>query len=331
MNEALCVYYSSVESKKVDWLWYPYIPYGKLTLLQGDPGEGKSTFIINVAARLTNGEAMPGTSDAGTIQTVIYQCAEDNVADTIKPRLVAAGADCSRIAFIADESEQLTLEDQRIEQAIKETKARLLIIDPLQAFMAQDGDMQNAVRVRTVLRKLANVAARNNCAVVMIGHMNKGAGGKNLYRSLGSIDIAAISRSVLMIARDNADPNLRYMFPVKSSLAAEGSPIAFRMDEKRGFTWIGKCAMGDSVKNEDANISKLDLARSFLVDILAEGPAPAKDIIGDLAKLSIGQRTVESAKKALGVKSHRVGSAWFWSLDGNYEQRTGGHSVCDIE
>lgn len=208
MNEALCVYYSSVESKKVDWLWYPYIPYGKLTLLQGDPGEGKSTFIINVAARLTNGEAMPGTSDAGTPQTVIYQCAEDNVADTIKPRLVAAGADCSRIAFIADESEQLTLEDQRIEQAIKETKARLLIIDPLQAFMAQDGDMQNAVRVRTVLRKLANVAARNNCAVVMIGHMNKGVGGKNLYRSLGSIDIAAISRSVLMIARDNADPNL---------------------------------------------------------------------------------------------------------------------------
>lgn len=200
MNEALCVYYSTIESKKVDWLWYPYIPYGKLTLLQGDPGEGKSTFIINVAARLTTGEPMPESDVAGDVQTVIYQCAEDNIADTIKPRLVAAGADCSRIAFIADTEEQLTLEDDRIEQAIRETKARLLIIDPLQAFMSQDGDMQSAVRVRSVLRKLANVAARYNCAVVMVGHMNKGSGGKNLYRSLGSIDIAAISRSVLMIA-----------------------------------------------------------------------------------------------------------------------------------
>jgi len=324
VNEALCVYYSTVESKKVDWLWYPYIPYGKLTLLQGDPGEGKSTFIINVAARLTKGEPMPESTVGGIVHTVIYQCAEDNIADTIKPRLVAAGADCNRIAFIADYDEQLTLEDDRIEQALKETKARLLIIDPLQAFMAQDGDMQSAVRVRTVLRKLANVATRYNCAVVLVGHMNKGNGGKNLYRSLGSIDIAAISRSVLMIARDSMDPNLRYMFPVKTSLAAEGSPISFRMDHEHGFTWIGKCTMDKAAADEQTPVSKIGLARSFILDVLSDGPAPAKDIIGHLSRLGVGLRTVESAKKNLGVKSHRIGSAWVWSLDEPDVWRTGG-------
>ena len=323
MNEALCVYYSTIESKKVAWLWYPYIPYGKLTLLQADPGEGKSTFIINVAARLTTGEPMPESDVAGDVQTVIYQCAEDNIADTIKPRLVAAGADCSRIAFIADTEEQLTLEDDRIEQAIRETKARLLIIDPLQAFMSQDGDMQSAVRVRSVLRKLANVAARYNCAVVMVGHMNKGSGGKNLYRSLGSIDIAAISRSVLMIARDVVDPNLRYMFPVKTSLAAEGSPISFRMDEERGFIWEGKCTMGNSVLDAEATVSKLELARSYILDAISDEPAPAKEIIGHLSRLGVGLRTVESAKKELGVKSYRVGSAWFWALEDIELQKRG--------
>ena len=104
----------------------------------------------------------------------------------------------------------------------------------------------------------------------MIGHMNKGSGGKNLYRSLGSIDIAAISRSVLMIARDVVDPNLRYMFPVKTSLAAEGSPISFRMDEERGFIWEGKCTMGNSVLDAEATVSKLELARSYILDAISE-------------------------------------------------------------
>ena len=183
--------------------------------------------------------------------------------------------------------------------------------------------MQSAVRVRSVLRKLANVAARYNCAVVMVGHMNKGSGGKNLYRSLGSIDIAAISRSVLMIARDVVDPNLRYMFPVKTSLAAEGSPISFRMDEERGFIWEGKCTMGNSVLDAEATVSKLELARSYILDAISDEPAPAKEIIGHLSRLGIGLRTVESAKKELGVKSYRVGSAWFWALEDIELQKRG--------
>ncbi len=200
MQQNMYDYYSNVRQRKVDWLWYPYIPYGKLTVLQGDPGDGKSTFILQIAALLSKGFQMPDGYQVEESQSIIYQCSEDDLADTVKPRLIAAGADCARIAFIVDDDERLTLEDERIEKTLAATKARLLIIDPIQAYLTQDYDMQNAIRMRTVLGGLSDLAAKYQCAIVLVGHMNKASGGKDLYRGLGSIDIAAIARSVLMIA-----------------------------------------------------------------------------------------------------------------------------------
>ena len=126
--------YSTVEKQEVEWLWYPYIPYGKLTLLQGDPGDGKSTFMINIASALTRGGLLPDGKKLEQIGNVIYQGAEDNVGDTIKPRLEEAGADCDRVAFI----------DDRLEKTIRSFQAKLLVLDPLQAFMPSNADMQNA-------------------------------------------------------------------------------------------------------------------------------------------------------------------------------------------
>ena len=178
-------YFSSVTQHKVEWLWYPYIPYGKLTILQGDPGEGKSTFMLNVAALLTRGKNMPDGYQVKEPQKVVYQTAEDNLADTVKPRLIAAGADCNRIAYIVDEEEPLTLMDSRIESVIQQTKARLFILDPLQAYLTQDSDMFSAGKMRGQLKRIADIAAKYRCAVVIIGHMNKTSGEKNLYRGLG--------------------------------------------------------------------------------------------------------------------------------------------------
>lgn len=124
-------YYSSVTPREVEWLWYPYIPYGKITLLQGDPGEGKSTFVINLIAVLTRGGILPDGAEVVTPNTVIYQCAEDNIEDTVKPRLVSAGADCKRVAFIIENDSNITLTDVRIENAIKSTQAKLLVLDPI--------------------------------------------------------------------------------------------------------------------------------------------------------------------------------------------------------
>ena len=309
-------YFSSVTQRKVEWLWYPYLPYGKLTILQGDPGEGKSTFMINIAALLTRGKKMPDGFRIPEPQSVVYQTAEDNLSDTVKPRMVAAGADCSRIAYIVDEDIPLTLEDARSEKVIQETQARLFILDPLQAYLSQDSDMFSAGRMRQQLKRLADIASKHKCAMVVIGHMNKASGEKNLYRGLGSIDIAAIARSVLMISRDRDDPSIRYMFPVKSSLAPEGTTIAFSFDPKSGLRWIGQCQVDTSqIKDYEIDESKKALARRIVMEMLCEHDAHSTDILNKLKLMGISERTIHSAKKELGVQSYRSDGVWYWHLD----------------
>ena len=161
MEGSVYQYYANVRTEPVEWLWYPYIPLGKLTVLQGDPGEGKSTFALNVVARITTGQPMPDGVPVKGKRVAIYQCAEDGIADTIKPRLQQAGADCERVAYIIDNDIALTLEDGRIETAIKDTHASVFIIDPIQAFIPPDADMQSATKMRSVLRKLAKLNLRN--------------------------------------------------------------------------------------------------------------------------------------------------------------------------
>lgn len=315
MKEVNFQYYSSVQETEVEWLWYPYIPYGKLTQLQGDPGEGKSTFILNIVALLTTGKPMPDGYKAGGIQTVIYQCCEDGAADTVKPRLMAAGADCKKVAYIIDGEEALTLDDGRIEEAVVKTGARLLIMDPLQSFVPQDGDLHNAGKMRSLLGRLAAVAEKHRCAIVLVGHMNKSQNGKSLYRGMGSIDITAIVRSVLMVERDEDDPKIRYMFPIKSSLAAEGDAIAFKFDRRYGFQWIGPCAHKHlEWKEEQTQENKSETTERLLKSLLMGKDMPGSQIIHYMAQIGISKRTVDKAKKKLGITSYKVKRKWYWSL-----------------
>ena len=200
--ERLLTLYSEVQSTGVRWLWYPFIAIGKITLLQGDPGDGKSTMMMNLIAELSMGGRTPDGCKIGALQKVIYQCSEDGVFDTIKPRLERCGADCRKIAFINEEVYNgLTLDDERIRQAIIEFRPRLVVIDPIQAYLGNDSDLQIAGRVRKLMRRLGMWAAGYDCAIVLIGHLNKKEGSKGLYRSLGSIDVVA-ARSVLQVERD---------------------------------------------------------------------------------------------------------------------------------
>ena len=309
-------YFSSVTQHKVEWLWYPYIPYGKLTVLQGDPGESKSTFMLNVAALLTRGKNMPDGYQVKEPQKVVYQTAEDNLADTVKPRLIAAGADCNRIAYIVDEEEPLTLMDSRIESVIQQTKARLFILDPLQAYLTQDSDMFSTGEMRGQLKRIADIAAKYKCAVVIIDHMNKTSGEKNLYRGLGSIDIAAIARSVLMISRDKADPTVRYMFPVKSSLAPEGTAIGFTLNRKLGLVWLGQCYVNkEALQKNESSESKRELAARMLTELLSEQDVYSTDILKKFETMGISERTIHTVKKELGITSYRKGGVWLWHLN----------------
>ena len=159
---------ADVETKKVEFLWYPYIPYGKLTIIQGDPGEGKTTAVLQIAALLTKGEKLPEDDQEREPVNVIYQTAEDGLADTVKPRLESAGADCSKVLVI-DESEQgLSMADERIEEALKQTGAKLVILDPIQAYLGSGVDMHRANEIRPVMKHLGDMAEKYGCAIILI-------------------------------------------------------------------------------------------------------------------------------------------------------------------
>ena len=269
-------FYSNVKTSEVEWIWYPYIPCGKITMLQGDPGEGKSTLIIHIAAILTKGGYLPDGHKIKKPEIVIYQCSEDGKGDTIKPRLAQAGADCISVAFIKDDTGELTLEDERIKTAINQIGAKMVVLDPIQAFIGHNGNMTNAVKMRETLSKLSKVAEETNCAIVLVGHMTKSSGGKQIYRGLGSIDIAATVRSILMVSRDKEEPWKRYMFPVKSSLAPEGEPIGFELDKEKGFHWMGKCQINiEELLAVEKSTAKKDVAVEYLQTLLAVEDLPS--------------------------------------------------------
>ena len=308
---------SDVEPTKVEWLWYPYIPYGKITIIQGDPGEGKTTLILNLAALLSKGEKLPESEEKSDPINIIYQTAEDGLSDTVKPRLIAANADDERITVIDESKSELSLTDERLEQAIIETKAKLVILDPLQAYIGANVDMHRANEIRPVMKHLAEVAQRQQCAVVLIGHLNKAMGMKSSYRGLGSIDIPASARSVLLVGRIKDNPTVRVMAQIKSSLAPDGEQIAFELNKEKGFiSFIGKYDISiDDLLNGVATTSKLEQAEKLLRDMLSDGSAIKQKQLQQQAKIrNISERTLNEAKKNVGVKSFRSNNEWYWKL-----------------
>ena len=209
-GSGLLTLYSDVQTIPIKWIWFPYIASGKLTILQGDPGDGKSSMMMHLIAELSTGGAMPYGSALGKPQRVIYQCSEDGAGDTIKPRFVKMRANCKNIAFINEKIHGgLTLDDERIREAIIEFEPKLLVIDPIQSYVGSDADLQTAVRARKLTRRLVMWAEAYDCAIVLISHMNKNEGAKELYRGLGSIDYTAAARSVLQVERDPEDTDIR--------------------------------------------------------------------------------------------------------------------------
>ena len=237
-TELKLIQMSEIETEEISWLWFPFIPYGKLTIIQGDPGDGKTTMVLNLAAKLTKGETLDEGMDCGEPVNVIYQTAEDGLADTVKPRLESAGADCTRIMVIDESDKSLSMADERIEEALKTTNAKLLILDPIQAYLGGGMDMNRANEARDMTKRLGALAEKYKCAIVLIGHMNKAGGTKAAYRGIGSIDFYAVARSVLLVGRIEGEPDKRAMVQIKNNLAAFGHSKAFELSED-GFRWIG--------------------------------------------------------------------------------------------
>ena len=294
---------SDVELTPVDWLWKPYLPFGKLSVLQGNPGEGKTYFAMHLAAACTNGKLLPNMERMEPFN-VIYQTAEDGLGDTVKPRLIEAGADLDRVLVIDDSEVQLTLSDERIEKAIIENNARLVIIDPIQAYLGADVDMNRANEVRPIFMRLGQVAQRTGCAILLIGHLNKAAGIQSLQRGLGSIDIAAAVRSVMFIGKLKHDPTMRILTHEKSSLAPPGASLAFSLGDEGGFRWVGEYDItADEMLSgiEPQRETKTQQAKDLICTLLAGGKQVLSEDIDKAAlERGIPGRTVRDAKRELG-------------------------------
>lgn len=299
MGELKIITMRDVAAEPVEFLWKPYIPLGKITVVQGDGGAGKTTMMLAVAAALTTGAALPG-GHAAAPASVIFQTAEDGLADTVKPRLESLGADCSRVHVI-DESEcALSLADERIEQAIVKMGAKLFILDPLQAYLG-GADLHSANGIRPLMKALGAVAERTGCAIVIIGHLNK-KGGKAQYRGLGSVDIFAAARSVLTVGKIDVDENMRAMVQGKSNLAAPGAPMAFGLEPEGGLTWLGEFEVSlDELlagKSSGQTESRLGQTMAFIKNALAEGTAPAAEIIQRATAAGIPRMTLDRVNTA---------------------------------
>lgn len=307
--------YSSVTAASVDWLWYPYIPFGKITLLQGDPGCGKSTLMMSIIAAVSNGSFSPDGRRYKSPMHVIYQCSEDGVADTIKPRLNAAGANCGNVAFWDEEMDMITLGDEKIRRAIEAFQARLLVIDPVQAYLG-DADISNATGMRKMLRQLAIWASRYKCAVVLIGHLNKKEGSKELYRSLGSIDLIAAARSVIQISSSDDGSNTKALQHIKSSLTPKGKDESFVIDSQGCIRWRDQNeeSFSESYGVPSPKTSKHTQAMDMILSELSSGPMKASEVQNKVASWNISERTLQTVKKELGIRSVRKGGVWYWEL-----------------
>lgn len=328
-------YLSDVQPERVAWLWYGRVALGKVGLLDGDPGDGKSTLTTDLAARVSTGREMPdGTPGLGFPAGVVLLSAEDGLADTIRPRLDAAGGDPARVVALecatdGDRERGVTLADLPfIEAAITGVDARLVVVDPLMAYLGSDTDSYRDQDVRGILAPLARLAERTGVAILVVRHFSKGATAKVIHKGGGSVGIVGAVRTAMMVARDPDDPEgpRRILAQTKSNVAAFPPSLAFHMEESANgaarIVWEGvsthTAAALNALPTEPGERSALDEACDVLRHILAAGRVDAKTAQQEAKAAGISEATLRRAKTTLRVKSDSNGfgkeRVWFWAL-----------------
>lgn len=321
------VKFSDIDPEDIEWLWYPYLPLGKLTILEGDPGQGKTYLMLAIASALTRGYILPDQRGrpgppTNPVYNVIYISAEDGLADTLVPRAIRADANREHLYGVRGVSTggepqpfslaQVTL----LSDAIRDTQARLIIIDPIQAFLGADVDMHRANEVRPLMASLSRIAELHKCAVLIIRHINKG-NSKALYRGMGSIDFTAAARSVLVVAESLEDPSKKILAQAKNSLDKNGASLIFSIHDD-GFSWCGVSKMGaddllaqQPVKNQHQQ----NAATEWLLENLRQGECLAETLLQEAEANGISERTLRRAKAQLRVISYKRNDRWYWKLE----------------
>lgn len=321
---------SDVEpARAVEWLWRGYVPRGTLTIIEGDPGLGKSALTCDLAARVSTGASMPDGSP-GVAGGVVILSAEDSLSDTIRPRLEAAGADLARVVALSairdtegERLPELPLDLGGLERAVAESEAALVVIDPLMAYLGSEVNSWRDQDVRRALAPLAALAERTGCAVVIVRHLNKAAGGSAIYRGGGSIGIVGAARAAFVVAKDPDDESRRVLAPVKCNLAAPPPSRGFCLVESGlgvRVEWLGESAhSADAILAAPAGEeerSALETAMGALREALAEGPRGALEARKDAKGAGVSDRTLDRAKARLPIRARKAGfgGPWLWCL-----------------
>jgi hypothetical protein len=333
-----------LEKRPVVWLWKNWIPLGKLTLLDGDPGLGKSTLLLDLAARVSHKGVMPDASQ-GVRGHVVIVSAEDGAEDTIRPRLEAAGAVLEHIhglGPVSDKDEERCLEIPRdlplLDQQLAAVDARLLLIDPLAAFLCgRDANKDQAIR--RVLYQLSRIAERRRCAVICMRHLNKSSAAKALYRGNMSIGVIGHARAGLLVAPDPDDPAARVLAVSKCNLAAPPASLRFRLvpaaeGEVCRVDWLGRSPCladqllqpppgADPRETHEEATTKIALGVTLLGELLAQGPQEIRLLKKECAAAGLSPRTVERAARRLALRLRHSSvngrNLYTWELPGENE------------
>ncbi len=328
---------SEVEPEEVDWLWLGRFPQGKLSLIVGHPGCGKSFLSLDIAARLSRGTPFPDEhrTDANTPGRVLLLTAEDGLADTVRPRLDACGADCDKIIAIEGtkrpedrDNDYVTQFDmsadlRHLEEAIRaHPDVRLLIVDTVSSYLGRGCDSHKDADVRKVLLPLAALADRTGIAVIGIAHLNKTNTGMAITRIMGSLGFIGVARAAWLVVRDKDDPEKRLFLQVKNNLAPDPGGLAFKIVDG----CVSWCAGAVDVTADDAlsddkrrESPAADEAVEWLQAVLAAGPAAATDLQSDAKSAGITWATIRRVKPRAGVVSFQQPDAeakmrWYWKL-----------------
>lgn len=323
---------SRLRSTPVPWLWPNRLALGKLAILDGDPGLGKSLITLDLGARLTTGRPFPDSSPAPAPANVLVFNAEDAVTDTLRPRLLALGADLDRCFIVEAEADgpadALSVPGRLgpLGEALRQTQAQLVVIDPITAFLDRDVNANNDQGVRRALKPLAALARRHGCAILLVRHLNKTPGLHALYRGGGSIGFVGLCRSAWLVAPDPHDPGRNVLAQVKNNLAPPQPSLAYRLPAPEGspptIAWLGTTDLQAADLLTPARPTPpdrpRDLARTALESFLRSGTHTSRAVWDFARDQGITQRTLRRAKEDLEVRSVRVWAngrrASYWLL-----------------
>lgn len=339
--------FSEMEREEVRWLWEGRIPLGNITVLNGDPGLGKSVFTTDLAARVTVGRAFPGGAPCGVEAggaSVVMLNAEDSFSNTVGPRFDAAGGNSRCAVWLSEVPDEAEPDHNRpislpedialLEGSIERVGARLVIVDPFMAFLSSYTNAHKDQDIRHVLARLKSLAERTGAAVLLVRHLNKLPGGNPLYRGGGSIGIIGAARSGLIVAQDPDDPDgkRRVLASSKQNLSEPTPSLAFSVASSAAngaarIEWQGGSSLnaGELMRAplEEEEKTALEEAMDFLKDELSDGPMAAKQVKLNARREGVSERTLNRAKARLKIRSNKEAYGWTWTMPGASDNQDG--------